>query len=400
MHEIHEDVSNPMATNNRDAVRLDLVVSGEASVSELAQRLQLTRSTAQRTIDAMVASGEVSVLPEKSTGGRGRRSRSYSLSAAPRPVLVYVEAPESVTVRAVEPTGVVVGEASAARAVAGAVATAEILRLFTDAADAAGCGLDGIAGAIVGVPGPVLAVDGLGETVAPRGDFASWGTNPPSVRQLQTWDGRDPSAVLRDELGLAAVVENDGNLAALGESTSGAGRGARLVLHLSLVRTTGGGIVVDGRLRPGRSGMAGELGHISIRSDGALCPCGNRGCFWAEAGFETLRRELSALAARPLSVADVADGVAAGDSVFVAALREFGARIGTLIASAVSLLDPDVIIVDGALGAAADVVARGLREELERACSPLATRDLRVVPGALGDSAAFIGGAALFHTRA
>jgi predicted NBD/HSP70 family sugar kinase len=389
-----------MATGNREAIRRDLVVNGEASVADVAQRLDLTRSTAQRTIDAMVASGDVRVLPERSTGGRGRRSRSYALAVAPRPVLVYVEAPETVTVRAVTSTGTVVGEASAVRAVAGAVATEEILQLFRDAAADAGCDLADIAGAVVGVPGPVVAVDSVEKAVAPRGDFDSWGTNPPSVRQLQTWDGRNPVAVLRDELGLAAIVENDGNLAALGEANAGAGRGTRMVLHLSLVRTTGGGIVIDGRLRPGRSGMAGELGHISIRPDGALCPCGNRGCFWAEAGFETLRRELSSLAARPLTVGDVADGVAAGDSVFVAALREFGARIGTLIASAVSLLDPDVIIVDGALGAAAEVVARGLREELERSCSPLATRDLQVLSGALGDSAAFTGGATLFLTKA
>lgn len=387
-----------MALSNREAIRQELVVHGDATVAELSQRLGLSRSTVQRTVEAMVISGDLVAQTERSSGGRGRRSRSYALVAASCPVLVYVEAPECVMVRAVEPGGTIVGEASAAREVAGAVATESIMQLFRDAAGNAGCNLADVAGAVVGVPGPVLTVDGVEQTVPRRGAFASWGTNPPSVRQLQNWDGRNPATVLREELGVMAIVENDGNLAALGEASSGAGRGSRLVLNLSLVRTTGGGIVIDGRLRPGRSGMAGEIGHISIRPDGALCPCGNRGCFWAEAGFETLRRELSAVTARSLSVTDVADRVAAGDSVFVAALREFGARIAAILAPAVSLLDPDVIVVDGALGVAADIVARGLREELERTCSPLAVRDLVVIPGTLGDSAAFIGGATLFHT--
>ena len=388
-----------MTTANREAIRMDLVLRGASSIAEFAHRLGMTRSTTQRTIDALIAAGEVHVLPEKSSGGRGRRSRRYALAVGPRPVLVYVEAPESVTVRAVEPAGTVVGEASIGRESAGAVATDTILQLFIDAAGDAGVGIAGVAGAVVGVPGPVFTVEAEENTVAPRVGFESWGAYPPSVRQLQTWAGQHPVDVLQDALGLSAFVENDGNLAALGEVIAGAGKDAQTVLNLSLVRTTGGGIVIDGRLRPGRNGMAGELGHISIRPDGALCPCGNRGCFWAEAGFETLRLELAALAGRSLTVGEVAHGVAVGDSVFVAALREFGARIGALLAPTVSLLDPDVIIVDGALGQAADVVARGLREEVERSCSPLSTRNLRVVPGELGDLAPFIGGSALFHTH-
>lgn len=388
-----------MTTTNREAIRMDLILRGASSVAEFSQRLGMTRSTTQRTIEALIAAGEVHVLPEKTSGGRGRRSRRYALTMGPRPVLVYVEAPERVTVRAVEPGGTIAGEASIGRESAGAVATDTILKLFVDAADDAGVGIAGAAGAVVGVPGPVLAVEPEESTVAPRRGFESWGAYPPSVRQLQTWEGKRPVDVLRDALGLTAFVENDGNLAALGEVIAGAGKDAQTVVNLSLVSTTGGGIVIDGRLRPGRNGMAGELAHISIRPNGVLCPCGNRGCFWTEAGFETLRLELSALAGRTLTVADVAQGVAAGDSVFVAALREFGARIGALVAPMVSLLDPDLIIVDGALEEAADVVARGLRDEVERSCSPLSTRNLRVVPGTLGDLAPFIGGSTLFHTH-
>lgn len=386
-----------MRVGAQDAVRSDLLLSGVATVAEVASRTGLSRSTAQRAVDVLVGVGEAVVVEERSTGGRGRRSRSYALVDAAKPVLVYIEAPESVTVRAIEAGGVVSGDATAAREVAGAVPTDTILELFASAARAAGRDLDDVAGAVVGVPGPVVSADLSDLTEAPRGDFESWSTNPPSVRQLQTWGGKNPTTVLRDRLGLSAIVENDGNLAALGEAHFGAGRDARLVLSLSLVQTTGGGLVVDGRIRPGRAGMAGEIGHISIRPDGSLCPCGNRGCFWAEAGFETLRRELSALAGRPLTVEDVAGRVASGDSVFVAALREFGARIATLLAPAVSLLDPEAIVIDGALGPASEVVARGLREELERTCSPLAAQNLNVVPGALGDAAPFVGGAVLFR---
>lgn len=387
-----------MSTNTTRGRILDyLALESDATVAHLAAALSTARSTVQRALDAMVEQRELRVLEEKSSGGRGRRSRRYQLAERPRPVLVYIEAPEEVVVRAVERDGTVLGAASTRRESAGPLTIDQIIELFRCAAENAGREIADFAGAVVGVPGPVTTLRSGDPAPHRRSAFASWGSNPPSIRQLQTWAGEDPVEVLETRLGLRAVMENDGNLSALGESLLGAGRGGHIVLCLSLVRTTGGGIVVDGQLRPGRSGMAGEIGHLSVRADGPLCPCGNRGCFWSEAGYETLRIELSTVVGHDLSPADVAARVAAGDSVFVAALRDFGARIGSIIAPVVGILDPDIIIVDGALGAAAETVTVGMREALVRDSSPLAARDLRVTSGELGDAAPFVGGAAHFH---
>ncbi|MHC9043290.1 ROK family protein [Microbacterium saperdae] len=384
--------------DHREVIRSIIAVDGQIVASDATERLAVTRSTAQRLLDQMLAAGEIRVLPEKSQGGRGRRARRYGLASDLAPVLVYAEAPEHVSVAAIGTGGAELGVARISRFSAGSLAVEDIVALFTEAAAAAGIDPRAAAGAVVGLPGPVprgaIVTDAA---PAPVGGFTSWGSTPPTVRQLQVWGGRHPQSVLAAEFGLTTVIENDGNLAALGEVTAGSARGARSAIALSLVDTTGGGIIVDGSILAGRSGMAGELGHISVRSDGALCPCGNRGCFWAEAGFETLRLELSALVGQSMTPEQIADRVRARDSVFTAALREFGVRVGSLIAGAVSVIDPDVIVVDGALGAAAPVVAAGAREALSRACSPLLAHDLRIVPGALGGTAVFVGGAALFH---
>ena len=95
---------------------------------------------------------------------------------------------------------------------------------------------------------------------------------------LPGWVDRAPAVELQDRIHQSVVVENDANLAALGELTYGVGVGVKDLILVKASTGIGAGRIVNGRLLRGASGCAGELGHVQIQSDGAVCRCGSRGC--------------------------------------------------------------------------------------------------------------------------
>ena len=95
---------------------------------------------------------------------------------------------------------------------------------------------------------------------------------------LPGWAGLNAADELTERLGMPVAVDNDANLGALAEISFGAGRGLTDVIYVMVSSGIGAGIVLGGQLHRGGTGLAGELGHVLVRSDGAVCRCGNRGC--------------------------------------------------------------------------------------------------------------------------
>ena len=138
-------------------------------------------------------------------------------------------------------------------------------------------------------------------------------------------------------------VDNEANLAALGELWFGAGAALGNFLHISGEIGIGAGVVVGGRLFRGAHGFAGELGHVVVVPDGDECRCGVRGCLERYAGQDVLlgdAPDLAALTAR----------LAAGDPAASATCRSAGEALGIALTSAVHLLDPDTIVLGGVFG--------------------------------------------------
>jgi len=129
----------------------------------------------------------------------------------------------------------------------------------------------------VAVPGPLNIHTGL-VYAAPH--VKSWKTFPLRAR-------------LERALGRTVIVENDANAWALGEYWRGAARGKRDVVLLTLGTGVGGGLIVGGKIVHGRSGMAGELGHVTVEPDGMRCDCGAFGCLEAYASATGLSRLLA-----------------------------------------------------------------------------------------------------------
>src|SRR5215469_6929585 len=125
----------------------------------------------------------------------------------------------------------------------------------------------------VAVPGPLNVFTGT-VMVAPH--VAAWHSFPLRVR-------------LEEKIGRSVIVENDANAWAYGEFWRGSARGCRDVVLLTLGTGVGGGLIVGGNLVRGRSGMAAELGHVTVEPDGMPCDCGSHGCLEAYASTAGLR---------------------------------------------------------------------------------------------------------------
>jgi len=202
------------------------------------------------------------------------------------------------------------------------------------------------------------------------------------------WTGqafRDP---LAGRLGVPVALINDARAFTLAESRMGAAAGCPTVVCLTLGTGVGGGVVIDGRLRFGPSGRAGELGHQVIALDGPRCGCGNRGCVEAFAAGPALCR--SGGRDTPEAVFAAA---AAGDERAAGAVREAVGRLAMGIANLVTVLWPERVVVGGGVAAAGDQLFGPLRAAVAAAAPLVDPASYTIVPAALGPGAGAIGAA-------
>ena len=208
-------------------------------------------------------------------------------------------------------------------------------------------------------------------------------------------------------------VGNDADAAAWAEYRYGAARGADLALMITLGTGIGGGIVLDGRLRRGSHGVAGEWGHMRVVPDGRLCPCGNRGCWeryasgtaLAETAREVARtspaaagRLLELVGGEPerLTGEDIAGLAAQGDPLALELVTEVGEWLGQGIADLAAILDPEVVVVGGGVSRLGELMLAPARERLDRSLPGRGFRPgPRVVAAQLGPQAGLIGAADL-----
>src|SRR4029077_6052611 len=130
-----------------------------------------------------------------------------------------------------------------------------------------------------------------------------------SASNLPDWSGYPVRDDLESRLGTAVILENDANCAAVGEQWLGAGQHVEDLCMITLGTGVGGGFVVNGRPWHGVLGMAGELGHTTVISEGRACPCGNHGCLEQYASATAIRR----------AAVEIADS---GESPCLAAARQ------------------------------------------------------------------------------
>jgi glucokinase len=207
---------------------------------------------------------------------------------------------------------------------------------------------------------------------------------------------------LEGETGLPVAVDNDANCMAYAEHHHGAGAGFRHVIAITLGTGVGGGLIIDGKLHRGSQFCAGEAGQISIDYQGAPDIFGMPGIVEKFIGNREIATHAAKLYARggqgmsadrctPKALATAA---AAGDAVANEVWRDFASWLGTALASAIWLLNPDAIIIGGGVADAGPVLFAPLSEKLRSVLPPVLTDHLHLLPAKFGNEAGIIGSAA------
>jgi predicted NBD/HSP70 family sugar kinase len=378
---------NSLRELNRRRVLAALRDRHATNRGELCRVTGLARTTVTSLVAELLGDGIVVEGPaEPGTGRAGRPAAALTLAPQPQLVVGIDFGHSHCTVGIADSAARVVAEcstpmdvdASADRALAHAAATVHRL------VEGLGARRTLVAGAALGLPAPVdLRTGAVG-----------------SGNILPGWVDRRPAAELAELLGLPVAVDNDANLGALAEATYGAARGMSDVVYVKVSTGIGAGLVLGGEVFRGSTGLAGEIGHVPVDPDGAVCRCGNRGCLETVVSVTHVLRLLQPAHREPLDVARVVELVEAGDVGAARVLRDAGATIGRVLADLCNGLNPEALVLGGELSQVGEALLGGVRESIGRSAQPGIVRALRVLAGTLGPRAQLLGAVALAQRHA
>jgi glucokinase len=224
------------------------------------------------------------------------------------------------------------------------------------------------------------------------------------------WENIELQRLLESEFGATASVDNDANVAALGEHRFGAGQGYNSLLYITVSTGVGGGWILNGQPWRGAGGMAGEIGHTVVDPNGPMCLCGKRGCVerlasgpyiaqqvkeWlqAESNQGKVLRTLVKDNVEDITAQLVSQAAEQGDNLASQALEQAGWALGVAIGNTANLINPQRFVLGGGVTKAGErfweVVRRVARE------TALPEVDFEIVPATLGDDAPLWGAVAL-----
>ncbi|GCB51764.1 ROK family transcriptional regulator [Streptomyces sp. NL15-2K] len=356
LHEAHPagpgralpDTQQGMRRRNLARVMHTVSAEGPLSRAAVASRIGLTRAAVSTLVDELIRSGLLEELGPERPGRVGRPGSALAVSRRGPAGIGAEIGVDHLTVCAVDLRGEVRSRAvryGANRGRTPGPVIAELTTLVRQVVtEAEGEGL-WPAGLAVAVPG-LVARDARTVVRAPN----------------LHWQDTDLGTLLPADFPL--TVGNEANFGALAELWLAEGT-PRDFLHVSAEIGIGAAVVVDGRLLHGTRGFAGELGHVPVRPDGPECPCGGRGCLEQYAGEEAVLRA-AGLEPGEDRVGLLAERAADDDPAVRRALHDAGEALGIALTGAVNLLDPEGVVLGGALAGLAPWLLPSLRDELAR----------------------------------
>ncbi len=210
---------------------------------------------------------------------------------------------------------------------------------------------------------------------------------------------------------LPCTLDNDANCATYGEWWLGAGRGTQTLVGLTLGTGIGGGIVLNGEIFHGCSDVAGEIGHMTIDSNGRRCKCGNYGCLeqyasgpaialraveGIEAGTETMLVEMVDDKLEDITAATVYEAAVMGDPYAGEVMKETAKFLGAGVASIINILNPEMVVIAGGVTRAGEHLFGPLIAEVRKRAFKSAQECCRIVPAELPGTAGVVGAAGVF----
>lgn len=256
---------------------------------------------------------------------------------------------------------------------------------------------DDLVGIGIGAPGPINALNGSVFEAVNLG-----------------WKDYPLQEKLSEASQLPVYIENDANIAALGEMWKGAGAGAKDLICITLGTGVGGGVIVNGSLVQGASGAAGEIGHAQVvLHDGYDCNCGKTGCLETVASatgivrvaMEEIREHSDSSlhhifeTTGSLSAKDVATCANEGDSYALKVWDQVSNYLGFSLANAANVLNPEKIVIGGGVSKAGSILIDNVRLYFEKYAFLRVRKSTFLVIATLGNDAGVIGAAWLVKSR-
>ncbi|MGQ4511622.1 ROK family protein [Streptomyces sp. DW26H14] len=367
---------------------LRLIRSGQATTrGELQHATGLSRSTIGHRLDQLFGAGWLRDTSSASSTG-GRPSARLEFDASHGVVLAVDLETRHATVAVLSLDGAVLAQSSAPLLISDGPETVldTLARWFGPLLDRAGTEVSRVLGIGLSVPGPVDW--SVGQIVQPP-IMPGWDRFPVPARMQQAYARHvDP-----DRGDIPVLLDNDANLMAYAEQRLHYPDCSAFVL-VKVSTGIGAGVVVDGEPYRGIDGGAGDIGHIRLHdAPDALCMCGSYGCLAAVASGGAIAAQLAAAGVPTASGSDVREHLAAGQPDAVRLAREAGRRVGGVLVTVVTLLNPGVLVLAGDL--AGTPFLTGVRELLYQRAMPRTTAHLNVVTSQLGDLAALSGAGAM-----
>lgn len=346
--------------------------------AELVQLTGLARSTVSQRVDALLGAGWIVPAGEAASSG-GRPPARLAFGARSRSVIAVDLGAAHGLLAVCDLSGEVVRSVRSGIDIASG--PEPVLEWVVDAATECAEAASGDVGAPlavgIGLPGPVEHSTGRP-------------TKPPI---MPGWDGFDVPGFIGERLGVPVLVDNDVNILALGEQATVWPETDDL-LFVKVSTGIGAGIVSGGFLRRGAQGAAGDIGHVRVpaSSSSPRDPLDDRD-LEALAGGTALARALSTPERTLSTSADVVALLRRGEPAAVDAVRQAGREVGEVIATAVNLLNPSVVVIGGSIGNTGEHLLAGVREIVYGRSTPLATQHLSIVQSRAGSLGGAIGAA-------
>jgi glucokinase len=244
----------------------------------------------------------------------------------------------------------------------------------------------------IGAPGPVNTEDGSIEVAVNLG-----------------WEHFPLQAILERETSLPVVVDNDANIAAIGEMWKGAGKGAKNLICVTLGTGVGGGIIVNGEVVHGVNGAGGEIGHMTtVPKNGSPCNCGKSGCLETVASATGIvRLAIEEIACgdyisqlgdyyekhQTITAKQVFDAANEADELAKRVIHQVAHHLGLALANLANGLNPEKIVIGGGVSKAGDALLGPLKEDFDLFAFPRVAQGIEIVTATLGNNAGVIGGA-------
>lgn len=217
------------------------------------------------------------------------------------------------------------------------------------------------------------------------------------------WENKDVKKELEELTGFLVRVENDANVAALGEMWKGGGEGYRNLVMVTLGTGVGGGIISNGQIHTGTNGGGGEIGHMTAnRNETECCGCGKKGCleqYASATGIARLAKKKLAVNTKKtiLNIEDVSaktvfDAVKAGDEVAIEIAEEFGSYLGYALADLGAILDPEIFVIGGGVSKAGDILFTYIQKYYDKRTF-FTCKDVKFALARLGNDAGIYGAA-------